>query len=181
MKDQPETTEKQSEAAPTKTTPILLILYRLEDGILVGLLLLLIGLAAWQIFLRNLFESSIFWGDILTRILVLWIGLVGAMVASRQNKHINIDILSRYLSERSKQVVNGITGLFTGVICSVIAWHSFRFVQMEFESKSVAFAQIPSWVCEAVIPFAFSVIALRYFILSLMNFIHTLYTRRFVF
>jgi len=173
LKDQPETTEKQSEIPPPKSSTILLILYRIEDAILVGLLLLLIGLAAWQIFLRNLFESSIFWGDILTRILVLWIGLVGAMVASRQNNHINIDILTRYLSDRKKQIVNSITGLFTTVICSVIAWHSFRFVQMEFESKNIAFAQVPAWVCEAIIPFAFAVIALRYFILSLMNFIHS--------
>jgi len=72
-------------------------LYRVENGILVVLLLSMLAMAVFQIVLRNLFESGIVWGDILVRILVLWVGLAGAMVASRKGNHINIDILSRYL------------------------------------------------------------------------------------
>jgi len=49
-------------------------LYRLEDGILFALVLLMIGMAVTQILLRNLFHSAIIWGDMLVRILVLWIG-----------------------------------------------------------------------------------------------------------
>jgi len=145
-------------------------LYRLEDGILVGLLLLMIGMAVTQIFLRNLFETAIVWGDVLVRILVLWVGLVGAMVASRQGNHINIDLLDRYLPGRAKTVVNFGVELFTALICSGVAYFSLRFVQMEYIDGGMAFAKVPAWVCEAIIPFAFVVIALRYFILSFINF-----------
>ena len=89
-----------------------------EDGILVGLLLLMIGLAVMQIVLRNVFDSGIVWSEVLIRILVLWVGLVGAMVASRQDNHINIDILDRYLPERAKTVVGFMVQLFTALICS---------------------------------------------------------------
>ena len=146
-----------------------LILYRLEDSILIGLLLVMISMAVIQILLRNLFVIGIVWGDILVRVLVLWIGLLGAMVASRKGNHISIDVISRYLPERVKGAVNCIVDLFTASICTTVAYYSLRFVLMEFEEGGMIFAQVPVWVCETIIPFAFSVIALRYFILSFIN------------
>jgi len=146
------------------------VLYRIEDGILVGLLLMMIGLAVTQIFLRNLFNSGIVWSDILVRILVLWVGLLGAMVASRQGNHINVDILDRYLPERAKPVVSTVVQLFTALICTVAAYFSLLFVQVEYADGGTLFAQVPAWVCESIIPFAFAVIAVRYFMLSFENF-----------
>lgn len=146
-----------------------MILYRVEDSILVGLLLLMITLAVLQIFLRNLFETGIVWSDVLVRILVLWVGLVGAMVASRQGNHINIDILDRFLPERAKVVVSFVVEVFTAVICTIVAYYSLKFVQMEFADGGMAFAKVPVWLCEAIIPFAFAVIAIRYVLLSIIN------------
>lgn len=146
-----------------------MILYRVEDSILVGLLMLMITLAVLQIFLRNLFETGIVWSDVLVRILVLWVGLVGAMVASRKGNHINIDIMERFLSERAKIVVNFVVELFTAFICAVVAYYSIQFVHMEFADGGRAFANVPTWVCEAIIPFAFVVIAIRYVLLSIVN------------
>ncbi len=149
---------------------ILKILHRIEDSILVGLLSLMIGLAVAQIFLRNLFDAGFLWGDVLVRILVLWIGLAGAMVASRDGKHINIDIVTRYLPVKVKKIVNCVIELFTGVICTIAAWYGLKFVQMEYQYGGQAFANIPVWLCESIIPFAFTVIAVRYFVLSFMSF-----------
>jgi TRAP-type C4-dicarboxylate transport system permease small subunit len=146
-----------------------MILHRVEDAILVGLLLMMIGMTVLQIFLRNLFEAGIVWSDVMVRILVLWVGLVGAMVASRQDNHITIDILDRYLPERAKVYANFVVKLFTALICTITAYYSLLFVQMEFVDGDMAFAQVPTWLCEAIIPFAFTVIALRYFLLSFMN------------
>jgi TRAP-type C4-dicarboxylate transport system permease small subunit len=146
-----------------------MILYRVEDSILVGLLLLMITMAVLQIFLRNLFDTGIVWSDILVRILVLWVGLAGAMVASRQGNHININIMDRFLPERAKVVVNFVVEVFTAFICAVVAYYSLQFVQMEFADGGIAFAKVPAWLCEAVIPFAFLVIAIRYVLLSIIN------------
>jgi len=146
-----------------------MIIYRVEDSILVGLLLLMITLAVLQIFLRNLFETGIVWSDVLVRILVLWVGLAGAMVASRQGNHINIDILDRFLPERAKVVVSFVVEVFTAFICTIVAYYSLQFVQMEFADGGMAFAKVPVWLCEAIIPFAFVVIAIRYVLLSIIN------------
>jgi len=146
-----------------------MILYRVEDSILVGLLMLMITLAVLQIILRNLFETGIVWSDVLVRILVLWVGLVGAMVASRKGNHINIDIMERFLSERAKIVVNFVVELFTVFICAMVAYYSIQFVHMEWVDGGRAFANVPTWVCEAIIPLAFVVIAIRYVLLSIVN------------
>jgi TRAP-type C4-dicarboxylate transport system permease small subunit len=146
-----------------------MILQRVEDAVLVGLLLLMIGMAVTQIFLRNLFGAGIVWSDVMVRILVLWVGLIGAMVASRHDNHITIDILDRYMPERAKVYANFVIKLFTALICTIVAYYSLLFVQMEFADGGMAFAQVPTWFCEAIIPFAFTVIALRYFLLSFMN------------
>jgi TRAP-type C4-dicarboxylate transport system permease small subunit len=158
---------KHQDISFSKRTQI--VLHRVEDAILVGLLLLMIGMSVTQIFLRNLFETGIVWSDVMVRILVLWVGLVGAMVASRQDNHITIDILDRYLPERAKVYANFVVKLFTALICTIVAYYSLLFVQMEFADGGMAFAQVPNWLCEAIIPFAFTVIALRYFLLSFMN------------
>ena len=146
-----------------------IFLHKLEDGILVGLLAFIIGIAVTQIFLRNLFDSGIIWGDVLVRILVLWIGLIGAMVASRGGNHICIDAVSRYMSERVRGAASCVSELFTALVCAIMAYYSLQFVRMEFEDGGKAVAQIPAWACETVIPVAFAVIAFRYFILSLIN------------
>jgi TRAP-type C4-dicarboxylate transport system permease small subunit len=144
-----------------------------ENGILVLILITMLVMVVLQILMRNLFESGIVWGDVLVRILVLWVGLLGAMVASRKGNHINIDILSRYLPERVKNTLKSATEFFAAAVCSVAAFYTFGLVKIEFAEGGMAFAQVPIWVCEAIIPIAFLVIALRYFMLSLITLLQT--------
>ena len=76
----------------------LIFLRKLEDALLVTLLLSMVGIATTQVLLRNLFDSGFYWGDSLVRVIVLWVALVGAMIASRNDSHIRIDLASRFLS-----------------------------------------------------------------------------------
>ncbi len=145
-------------------------LQKIEDGILVGLLLTMIFMAVLQIFMRNMFDSGILWGDALVRVLVLWIGLMGAMIASRKNHHISIDVLSKYLPAPIKKLTNLIIFIFTSFICGVMAYFSLTFVIMEKQDSFMAFANIPAWACESIIPIAFAIISLRYVFLSITCF-----------
>jgi TRAP-type C4-dicarboxylate transport system permease small subunit len=150
------------------------VLQKFEDAVLVGLLLVMIFMAVLQIFLRNFFDSGIVWGDSLVRILVLWIGLMGAMVASRTDNHISIDILSRYLPSRIKRFTTLLTHLFTAGITALMAWVSLSFVRMEMADNLIAFAGVPAWICESIIPIAFLVISIRYTLFSIDHLIQLL-------
>ena len=150
---------------------IIKVLHRLEDMVLVFLVLTMMLMAVLQIVLRNTTGGGIVWGDTLVRILVLWTGLVGAMAATRQNNHINIDVVTRHLSAGGARAVNGITLLFASLVCFVTAWYSLAFVRMEYAFSTPAFANVPTWACQTIIPVAFLVMAVRCLGLAIRSFL----------
>ncbi len=84
------------------------------------------------------------------------------MAASRTNNHISIDVISRYLPLSVKKITSLLVYLFTAAITALMAWHSYRFVSMERADGMTAFANVPAWICEAIIPVAFAIISIRY-------------------
>jgi TRAP-type C4-dicarboxylate transport system permease small subunit len=150
---------------------VISILHKIEDALLVSLLLLMIGLVVFQIVLRNGFDAGIIWADPLVRVLVLWLGLIGAMVASRTDNHISIDIISKYLPRGLQRFTGLLIYLFTAIICALMTWHSARFVLMEKADGMAAFFSMPIWLCELVIPVAFGIITIRYVLFFTENLI----------
>jgi TRAP-type C4-dicarboxylate transport system permease small subunit len=142
------------------------IIHLLEDSLLVGLLVSMIVLSSGEIILRNFFDFGIIWIDPLLRVLVLWTGLIGATVASRENKHIRIDLISRLFSKRMHLVIQVFVGLFTATVSGIIAWHGARWVLMDYQDRLTSFHGLPSWVLEIIIPVAFGLIAIRYLLHS---------------
>jgi len=144
-------------------------LVQMENWILVLILFSMIFIAVMQILLRNFFGFGVIWAETLVKVLVLWTALIGAMVATRQGKHINIDIITRYASEKIKSVVTALVNLLTAIICAIVTYYSVVFVVIEYEDGSPAFANVPNWLCEAIIPIAFFIMGVRYFIAFITN------------
>ncbi|MCW8829267.1 MAG: TRAP transporter small permease [Gammaproteobacteria bacterium] len=149
---------------------IVTLLQRTEEAIITLLLGTMILLAGTQILLRNLWDSGIAWGDPLLRVLVLWIGLLGAMLATRQNRHIRIDILTRHLPVAWQRYSDLLINLFSSAICALLAWHSGRFVYYEWQYGSEIFSGFPAWLAELVMPVGFAVISLRFTLLAWQSF-----------
>ena len=130
------------------------------------LLLGMIGMAAGQVSLRNFFDSGVYWGDSAVRVMVLWVTMLGAMVASRNDSHIRIDLVGRFLQELEKPLlastVARINYGFTCFILALFCWASGQFVHYEYVDQSIAFASVPAWLCEAVMPLGSGIMALRY-------------------
>lgn len=139
-----------------------------ETFLLLFFLLAAILLACSQIILRNFFDTGIFWADSALRVMVLWIGMIGAMFASRNKKHIRIDLFSHYLPVNIRNKIGRVTEFLTAIVCGVVAYYSIEFIQYEYEEGLIAFANVPVWLCETIIPFAFIIIALRYFAYSIL-------------
>lgn len=152
-----------SENNKTKPHRLLRLINSVEDSLLVALLSSMIILAIYQIISRNFYTSAgIVWIDPLLRVLVLWVGLAGAVVAARTDNHIRIDVFIKNLPDSWQQVLTRVVYLFTAGICGLIAWHSYRFVLSEYEYGTMAFAEVPAWVAALIIPLSFFLIAIRY-------------------
>lgn len=139
-------------------------LHRVEDGIIAILLSGTMGLALYQILLRNFLGAGLVWGDILVRLMVLWLGMAGAMVATRERKHISVDLVTRYLPPAGRWAAEALTTLFAGSVCLVAFNYSLKFTIDEYDFGSMAFGQVPYWACVSILPLAFGVIAGRYFL-----------------
>jgi TRAP-type C4-dicarboxylate transport system permease small subunit len=139
-------------------------LHKLEDSLLALLLLTMILLAVSDIVMRNLLGSGAAWIPPILRIMVLWLGLLGALMATRSQEHIAIDVLSRSLSETGKRYASAGGALFAALVCGCIAWFSVEFVVSAMEYNDMAFARVPAWPLQLVIPFSFALMTLRFLI-----------------
>jgi TRAP-type C4-dicarboxylate transport system permease small subunit len=166
----PSGNKTQAHDKPPRLQRLLHYTLAFEDGLLVVMLTAMILVAATQILLRNVFETGLAWGDPLLRMMVLWVGLLGAMVATRDRNHISIDILSRYLPGRARRISHLVTDCFTFVVCALLAFHGARFVWQDQAAGVRVFADLPAWLFELIIPIGFAVICVRY----LLHFILTL-------
>ena len=140
-----------------------------EDALLVMILAAMVILAAIQIILRNVFDDAILWAGPMLRVGVLWVGMIGAMVATRSDNQISIDAVSRFLPKLWKARVRVVTDLFTAIVAAVVAWSAFRLVLDDRAAGVTAVAFVPLWVCEAILPVAFGVIAIRYFLFAIRH------------
>ena len=144
---------------------IILLVNKIEDGMLVFILSTMILLAIFQIISRNLFAEGVVWIDPLLRLLVLWVGLAGAIVATRTDHHIRIDVFIKYLPKSIQPYIQRTVYLFTIAICLLIAWHAARFISSEYEYDTMVFAGVPVWLAGLIIPVSFTLIAVRYILL----------------
>lgn len=140
---------------------------RVEDWLLISMLAAMVILAVTQIAYRNFSGGGVAWIDPLLRMLVLWVALSGAVIASRTDNHIRIDFFAKYISGKYYIYIKRVVHAYCVLICAVIAWYSISFVQMDYEYETVAFAGIPAWITELIIPVAFGLMAFRYFLLLL--------------
>jgi len=139
-------------------------LHRIEDAVLVLLLLSMIVLAGYDILARTLFGGGESWIPPLLRVMVLWLGLLGALLATRSREHIAIDLISKLGGPTLNRIASVVTLLFAAVVSGLIGWHSGRYVEMAYEFQDIAFAEIPAWPLQLVIPFSFGLMALRFLV-----------------
>ncbi len=158
-----------ADGKPSAVTRLLRLTRFIEDSLLVFLLGSMVLLAGAQIVLRNLFDGAIIWADPLLRVAVLWVGMIGAMVATRNDRQISIDAVSQFLPDLWKARLRVVTDLFTAVVSAIVAWSAYRLMINDRAAGGFAIANVPVWVCESILPVAFAVIALRYLLFAIKH------------
>ena len=141
----------------------------IENGLLVALLGFLIVFSFAQIVLRNVFSIGVTWGDGLTRVVVLWLALLGALAASRDGRHIRMNAFLQWLPPRLQVVVGVGSDLFAAVVSAALAYFAFEFVRQARSYGDVLLGQFPAWWFESIMPVAFALIAYRFLLHALLR------------
>lgn len=133
-----------------------------ENLALVVVLTAMILLAAAQIVLRNFLDSGFAWADEALRLMVLWVAMLGAVAASRQNRHVSIDALARVLPPTPRAWAAVVVRAFTSAVALVIAWYSLEFVLESREFEDQLLGGLPAWWFQSILPVSFLLIGYRY-------------------
>lgn len=135
--------------------------WRLEIAFIALLLASLVVLGTTQIVMRNVMHSGLLWADPFMRHAVLYLGAVGAMIASARMNHITVDVMSRIIPAQYKPARRWVVYGATSIACWLLAIAAVRLVIDERSYHEVAFLGIQTWVLELILPFAFTVITYR--------------------
>lgn len=135
-----------------------------ETWLIVAILGGLILLGAAQIVLRNVFSFGFPWVDGLARLAVLWLGLLGALAASRDGRHITMGALARVLPPRLRTAAGVCADAFGAAVSVALAWASWRFVGDSREFGDTLLGDLPAWWLQAIMPVAFALIAAQFIV-----------------
>ena len=138
------------------------LISRLEDSLLIGLVAALLLVAVAQIVLRNALGEGLLWAEPAMRIAVLWIAMIGAMVACREGGHIKINLFEVYAEGRARRVLASLAQLGACLTCAALAYASWLFVGYERMDGMTTFLNLPAWWFESILPVGFTVMALRF-------------------
>jgi TRAP-type C4-dicarboxylate transport system permease small subunit len=128
---------------------------------------LMIAVAFAQIILRNALATGLSWGDALVRYLVLWIGFIGAAAATREGKHIHIDVFFQRLSGRLKKAVEVGADLISAITCVLLTIAAVKFTRVEALMGGHVFGTVASWIPQIIMPAVFALMAVRFFMHAL--------------
>ena len=125
-------------------------------------LMALLGLAVLQIVLRVGFDDGLPWAEPMSRAGVLWVAMLGALGAARQQRHIAIDAIPRLLPDAAWRAIHVLTQFAAAALCGWAAWLGWGLMQSEREFPLPFVAGIESWVPMLVLPVGFGVLGLRF-------------------
>ncbi len=137
------------------------VLGAVEKGGVVAALALILLLSLYEIVARNLGIHAPPWVDPLRRQLVLWGGLLGAVLAVRAQAHIRFDFIQPRLSGRFAVAARWVVSGAGTVVCFFLARGSLVFVQTERGGVSTV-AGVPAWIFASIIPVAFFLMAIHF-------------------
>jgi TRAP-type C4-dicarboxylate transport system permease small subunit len=156
-------------AASYPTNKIMALLDTVEEKLLCLLLAAMIILACLQIFLRTAYSGGLLWIDPLLRYLVLWCGLLGAVTATSQGKHIALDILGKRIPPALDPWLVLLTQLFSTLAAAGLTWAGWLFLAGEIEAGGDGPLAIPLWFWNGIFPLAFSLITLKSSLLFILQ------------
>lgn len=144
-------------------------MYRIDDWLdrvaqvlAASLYLLLVSFIAINIIARNLWHMASHRLLELAPAVVLWLALVGAILALKRQRHIKIELALRFFPSSFQKTAQAITALFSMGVCGVLAYAAIPFLLNEvmlFGAWGWLGICLPLFFGVAFIGFAFNLMA----------------------
>jgi TRAP-type transport system small permease protein len=121
------------------------------EEILSGVFMVLMSLTTFaNVVARYLFNSPIQWAEEFSRYAFIWVVFLGAVVCTKQKRHIGIDSLVKVLPSHIQPWVNLAADLFTLGIMAIIVWYGW--ILTRGATQITATLKLPQYVIYMVVP-----------------------------
>jgi len=152
---------------------VILWLNRAEDALLVTCLLIMIILAFANITMRNTIGGGIIWADKLLINLVLWVAMLGGAIASKDNNHITIDVVSNFVPQKYHKYFRVLTNCFAAIVCGFLTFAAYQLVAtIEYPEHKSFIPYVESWVPMTVLPLGMLVMTFRFARLMILDIVN---------
>jgi TRAP-type C4-dicarboxylate transport system permease small subunit len=144
-------------------------LVKIETVFLVASLIVMVLLAFLQVVLRNLFSSGILWADTFLRYLVVWVGFIGAAIATKEERHISVEVLTKFLSSLYQNIVSFVTSIAAAVVCYYLFKAAMQFLDIGLPADVKVFGNIPLSYFMVIIPIGYLLMIFHFIIRALIK------------
>ncbi len=118
----------------------------------------------------GIYPNGMTWAQPLALIFTLWLGFVGASMATHDHRHLKVEALQRYLPEKAQRAAGLLSALASAAFCIFLAMLAYRYVGYKHEDFVDAGGlggfhdgiDIPRYQTFVIVPFAYAVMALRF-------------------
>ena len=137
-----------------------------EDTLALLVFFTITFLPAFETFLRAVQLPGIPSSAIIVQHLTLWIGFIGAVLATRQNKLLSLTTQPLFEQEKKIKAGRWLAKTISFMVVLALTWGSWKLVQIEFQFPRNLAPGIPIWLGQAIMPLGFGLIALQIYISS---------------
>jgi C4-dicarboxylate transporter DctM subunit len=114
-----------------------------------------------EIFLRKFFQTGISGVTVIVQHLVLLVGMIGGVLAARDQRLLSLSTLSSFLNKRWTAYAKIGANSFATAVTVFLCLGSFQFAKSSYKFGKILIFDIPTWTVQAVLPVTFAIIALR--------------------
>jgi len=123
---------------------------------------LMLLLAVLQVVLRQVVHTSLLWGDQAARQLVVWVGFLGAALASRRGGHFHIGFLARLAGPRARGWLQAVVDLAAAAVCVLLVRAAITFLTIGLDPSAVLFLGIHQSTAALIVPAGFGLMAVQF-------------------
>ena len=147
---------------PATVEPAVSAVARVEGGAVGVLLLAMVAIPAGETLSRRFLGRGLPGSAILVQHLTLWVGFLGALLATGTGKHLALSTAEAIPAGLPRRSAALLTRMISTAVCALLAYASFELVSAERSSDRTLPLGIPFWWSELIMPVASALIAIRF-------------------
>ncbi len=140
-----------------------------EDILALTVFFLLAFLPAFETFSRLFGGSGVPASPVLVQHMTLWIGFVGAVLATRQNKLLALTTKPLFQADEEFHFGRWLAKNISFIVIISLMWGSWSLIRIEFQYPFDIAPNIPRWFVQGIMPVGFTLMAIQIFYSSFDN------------